>query len=200
MDQSRGPLVSLGAFTTERLTQENSMKIRNAFTTACALAVATFAPHAAKAQETTVRFSGAAALGLPAGDLGNAADVGYSLSLRGETRLWAPEWKFRGDLSWDRFPGRGIVDAYSYLGLAGNMMHRSQGDRFYEFGGLGLYGGTTAFNNQLNQSETNLGLQMGLGLDLAPGPHTPFMEFGVTNVFTSGSNTLWFPVRFGVRF
>lgn len=175
------------------------MKIKNVFITTCALAVATFAPRAARAQET-VRFSGAGALALPAGDLGNAADVGYSLSLRGEARLWAPEWKFRGDLSWDRFPGRGPVDAYSYLGLAGNMVHRTVGDRLYEFGGLGIYGGTTSFNNQLNQSQTNLGLQMGLGLDLAPGPHTPFMEFGVTNVFTSGGNTLWFPVRFGVRF
>jgi hypothetical protein len=199
MDQSRATPVSIATFTTERFTQEKPMKVRNAFITACALAVATLAPHAAQAQ-TPIRFSGAAALALPIGDLGNATDLGYSLALRGEAKLWAPEWKIRGDFSWDRFPGRGIVDAYSYLGLAGNMVHRSVGDRLYEFGGLGLYGGTTSFNNQLNQSATNLGAQAGLGIDLAPGPHTPFMEFGVTNVFTSGSNTLWFPVRFGVRF
>lgn len=175
------------------------MKFRNAVITTCALTLAALAPRAAHAQ-TPIRFSGAAALGLPAGDLGNTTDVGYSLSLRGEARLWSPEWKFRGDLSWDRFPGRGIVNAYSYLGFAGNMLHRSEGDRFYEFGGLGLYGGTTSFNNQLNQSATNIGAQAGIGFDLAPGPHTPFMEFGLTNVFTSGTNTLWFPVRFGVRF
>lgn len=199
MDQSRGALVSIATFTTERLTQENLMKIRNAFITACALAVATLAPRGAHAQ-TPIRFSGAASLGLPIGDLGNSTDLGYSLTLRGEARLWAPEWRFRGDVSWDRFPGRGVVNAYSYLGFAGNMVHRTVGDRLYEFGGLGLYGGTTSFTNQLNQSETNLGLQMGVGVDLSAGPRTPFVEFGLTNVFTSGSNTLWFPVRFGVRF
>ena len=137
---------------------------------------------------------------LPIGDLGNAADPGVNLALRGEGRLPARNWSLRGDLTWDRFSGKGAIDSYSYLGLAGNLVHRSAADRLYEFGGLGVYGNTMTFSNQLNHSDTNLGVQMGLGLDLAPGPHTPFVEFGLTGVFTSGSNSLWFPVRFGVRF
>jgi hypothetical protein len=178
------------------------MTLHRHFVAACALtlaAVAGLAPRAARAQ-TPVRFSGAAALALPAGDLGNAADVGFNLALRGEGRLSSPNWSFRGDLSWDRFPGRGIVDSYSYLSLAGNFVHRSTKSRVYEFGGLGLYGSRTDFGSSFNQETTNLGLQMGLGLELNPGPNTPFVEFGLTNVFTSGENSLWFPVRFGVRF
>ena len=27
-----------------------------------------------------------------------------------------------------------------------------------------------------------------------------FVEFGLANVFTEGSNSTWFPLRFGVRF
>lgn len=166
---------------------------------ACALFVATSAPRAARAQ-TPVTFSGAAALALPIGDLGNAADVGFSVALRGEGRLGPPGWSLRGDLNWDHFSGKGAVDSYSYLGLAGNAVHRSGGSRLYEFGGLGLYGAKTAFVDQLSHDDTDLGLQLGLGLDLSSGPHPTFVEFGLTSVFTSGSNSLWFPVRFGVRF
>jgi len=175
------------------------VKLRNVFVAACACALATFVPHVARAQ-TPVTFSGAAALALPIGDLGNAADVGFNLALRGEGKIGSPGWSLRGDLSYDRFGGKGVVDSYSYLGVAANLVHRTGAGRLYEFGGLGIYGSKTSFENQLDHDDTNLGVQMGLGLDLNPGPHTPFVEFGLTSVFTSGSNSLWFPVRFGVRF
>jgi hypothetical protein len=178
---------------------EDHVKLRNVFLTAIAVSAVTLAPDVARAQ-TPVRFSGAAALALPIGDLGDAADVGFNLALRGETRLSSPGWYFRGDLSWDRFGGKGAVDSYSYLGAAGNLVHRNSNSRVYEFGGLGVYGSKTSFTNQLNTSDKNLGMQAGVGLDMSPGPHTPFVEFGLTSVFTSGGNSIWFPVRFGVRF
>ena len=175
------------------------MKFRNGLMTACVLAAAMVAPRAARAQ-TPIRFSGAVNLGLPIGDLGNAADLGYGLAFRGEGKLSSPEWDLRGDITWDRFPGRGVVDNYSYLSLAGNFVHRMPGENLYEFVGPGLYENTVSVTGGGSASDTNLGLQMGIGLDLAKGPHTPFVEFGLTSVFTSGANTLWFPVRFGIRF
>jgi hypothetical protein len=175
------------------------MRFRIVVFAACAFSAATIAPSVAWSQ-TPVSFSGAGALALPIGDLGQAAEVGFNLALRGEARLAWQHWSVRGDLSWDRFGGRGNVDAYSYLGAAANVVHRSGAGRMYEFGGFGLYGERTTFTSQLNRDDTTLGLQAGIGVDLTPGPHTPFVEFGVTNVFTSGGNTFWFPVRFGVRF
>ncbi|MFI5231282.1 MAG: outer membrane beta-barrel protein [Gemmatimonadales bacterium] len=175
------------------------MKFRNGLMTACAFAVAIVAPHTARAQ-TPIRFSGAVSLGLPIGDLGNAANLGYGLTFRGEGKLSNPEWGLRGDINWDRFPGKFPVDAYSYLSLAGNFVHRMPSESLYEFAGLGLYNNSASFNGGGSVSDTNLGLQLGVGLDLAKGPHTPFVEFGLTSVFTSGANTLWFPVRFGIRF
>jgi hypothetical protein len=175
------------------------VKLRNKFLAAVALSAVTLASHAARAQ-TPVVFSGAAALALPIGDLGNAADPGINLAIRGEGRLGSPGWYLRGDLSWDRFGGRGPVDSYSYLGAAANLVHRESKSRLYEFGGLGIYGSKVNFSGNVNSSDTNLGLQMGLGLDLNPGPHTPFVEFGLTSVFTTGGNSVWFPVKFGVRF
>jgi len=175
------------------------MKFRHTLITACVAVAAIAAPRAAHAQ-TPIRFSGAVGLGLPIGDLGNAANLGYGLTFRGEGKLANPEWGLRGDITWDRFPGRAPIDNYSYLSLAGNFVHRMPGESLYEFAGLGLYGSTTSFNGGANVSTTDLGIQMGVGLDLSKGPHTPFVEFGLTSAFTSGANTLWFPVRFGIRF
>jgi hypothetical protein len=177
------------------------MKLHRILVAACALAAAAATPHALRAQ-SDIRFSGAAAMAVPVGDLGNAADVGLSLMFRGERPISNSNWSVRGDLSWDRFAGRlGNVNSYSYLGAAANMVHRSRDSRVYEFGGVGVYGGRTAFNDDLNSDNANVGAQMGLGVDLNPGPHTPFVEFGVTSVATSNSTSrVWFPVRFGVRF
>jgi len=150
--------------------------------------------------QTPVRFSAAAALALPIGDLGDAADIGFNLGLRGEGRLARPGWSLRGDLSWDHFGGKGFVDSYSYLGVAANLLHRSTGSKAYQFGGLGLYSAKTAFVDRLNTEETNVGMQLGVGLDFKPGDVNTFLEFGLTDVFTSGSSSLWFPLRFGIRF
>lgn len=175
------------------------MRLQKALFIAGVFSAAALAPRAVRAQ-TPVFFSGAAAVALPIGDLRNAADVGMSLALRAEGKLATPGWSLRGDLSWDRFGGRGPVDSYSYLGFAGNIVHHEQQSSLYEFGGLGLYGSKTSFTDAADHDDTNLGLQMGLGVNLAAGQHAPFIEFGLTSVFTSGSNSIWFPVRFGVRF
>jgi hypothetical protein len=166
---------------------------------ALCVSAAAIIPHEASSQ-TPVRFSGAAALALPVGDLGDNADAGFQLALRGEGKLPSPNWSLRGDLTWDYFGGKPGVDNYSYLGLAGNLVYRANASRVYEFGGLGIYGSHAAFGGTLASDETNLGVQAGLGVDFNQSPHTPFIEFGLTGVFTSGNNSVWFPVRIGVRF
>jgi len=151
--------------------------------------------------QTPIRFSAAAALALPIGDLGDAANVGFHLGLRGEGKLTSsPTWGLRGDLTWDHFGGKGVVDSYSFVALAGNLLHRSAGSRVYQYGGLGIYGSRTAFIDRLSRDETNLGLQGGVGVDFPGKGLNPFLEFGLTSVVTSGSNSLWFPLRFGIRF
>lgn len=139
-------------------------------------------------------------LALPAGDLGNAADLGFGLGFRVEGRAHAPGWGLRGDVSWDRFDGRGTVNAYSYTALAGNLVHRERSGRFYEFGGLGVYNSRVAFVDGFDASDTNLGMQLGVGADLTSVAPRLFAEFGLTSAFTSGRSSLWFPVRLGFWF
>ena len=155
-------------------------------------------PVSARAQ-TPLNFSVGGGLSLPIGDLANSSELGLNFGFRGEGRRMQSGWSVRGDMSYDRYTGRGPVDAYSYLALAGNLVHRTQASRTYQFGGLGLYNSRVARTNFSDATDTNLGVQMGLGYDLTNDQRV-FGEFGLTSAFTSGRSSVWFPVRIGMRF
>ncbi len=149
---------------------------------------------------TPVRFALAGGLSLPAGDLGSDADLGVALGARAETRLRDPRWGLRGDLSWDRYDGHTAVSSFSYVALAGNLVHHGGSGRFYQFGGLGVYNSHLRFVNGADRSNTNLGMQAGVGMALSRGNPSWFTEFGLTSAFTSGRSSVWFPVRAGFWF
>jgi hypothetical protein len=154
-------------------------------------------PTAPASSAGPIRFGLSGGLSLPAGDLGDAADAGAAIGIRAEGRLRAPRWSLRGDLALDHFDGRGGVDAYSYSSLAGNLVHREGNGRFYEFGGLGVYHARTSFIDSFNRSDTNLGVQFGVGAEFTTRAPRWFAEAGFTSAFTSGRSSLWFPVRVG---
>ena len=153
-------------------------------------------PLAAIAQ-TPVRFSVGGGVSPAVGDLSRTADVGVGLAVRAEMANNRP-WAFRGDLSFDQFGSRSSEPGNQYLGLGANMVHREKG-ALYEFGGLGVYNQRVRLRvRDSDVDNTNLGMQFGLGYNFR-SPRT-FVEFGVANVFTSGAYSVWFPVKFGVRF
>lgn len=147
-----------------------------------------------------VRFALAGGLSLPAGDLGSDADLGIALGARAESRLRNPRWGMRGDLSWDRYDGHSAVSSFSYVALAGNLVHHGGTGRVYQFGGLGVYNSHLRYVNGADRSSTNLGVQAGVGVALSRGNPSWFTEFGLTSAFTSGRSSVWFPVRAGFWF
>ncbi len=159
----------------------------------------TMAPATATAP-APVRFALAGGLSVPAGDLGADADLGVALGARAEGRLRDPRWGLRGDLSWDRYDGHSAVNSFSYVALAGNLVHHGGTGRFYQFGGLGVYNSHLRFVNGADRSSTNLGMQAGVGAALTRGSPGWFTEFGLTSAFTSGRSSVWFPVRAGFWF
>jgi len=171
----------------------NQIKVLSAL---CAAIIV--APGAAHGQ-TPVRFSVMAGFSLPAGDLGNSSDLGVNLAVRGEGLPISPGWTVRGDMAYDRYDGRGSVNAYSYISLAGNLVHHERSGRVYEFVGLGFYNSRIGFSNAQSRSDVNLGVQMGAGFDLTRDQRV-FAEFGLTSAFTSGRSSVWFPIRIGLRF
>ncbi len=164
----------------------------------CAASTALTVPGTATAQ-APARLSIVGGLSLPMGDLGHGADLGFNLALRAEGAALAPGWSIRGDFAVDRYDGRRGVDTYSYISLAGNLVHRGRNPRFYQFAGFGVYNSQIAFSNATDRSDTDLGVQAGIGTDLTRD-RMVFGEVGFASAFTSGRSSLWFPVRVGFRF
>ncbi len=164
-----------------------------------ACAVALFIEPDSLAGQTQVRFSVVGGLSLPTGDLGNSSDLGLNIGVRGEGRPIAANWTIRGDVAYDRYEGRGAVNAYSYLSFAANLVHHERSGRVYEFGGLGFYNSRIRFDDSRQRSDVNLGVQMGVGFDITRDQRV-FTELGLTGAFTSGRSSVWFPVRVGLRF
>ncbi len=147
-----------------------------------------------------LRFGFVGGLSIPAGDLGSSTSTGVAIAVRGETPLRAARWSARADLSYDRFDGRGFVDAYTYTALAASLVHHDLEDRLYQYGGLGVYNSRTAFVGASDVSSTDLGVHAGLGYDFRTTAPRWFLEAGLSSAFTSGRSSLWFPVRVGFWF
>lgn len=181
---------------------------------AAALAV-TAAAASAQAPVNPFSFGVSAGAAVPTGDAGDAFDVGYSVD--GIIALRAPTLpvSFRGEIGYTRF---GIKDAFLEDGESGSQRIISgvanvvfglpasavATVRPYLIGGVGVYSGRSSFKGggvTVNtESDTKLGLNGGVGIEIPLSGITGFGEVRYTSVFTEGSNTNYVPIRFGIRF
>jgi hypothetical protein len=170
------------------------------------------AARPAQAQFMMVGFhlSASAGLNVPISDLDQDAYAGFGISVRNESPL-DPRWSLRNGLSYDRFGGkdRTGVDHLDYLALASDLVHHTN-TRTYQFIGVGIYRVNTVFHpvtptfgNLGNESqvfgETDVGFQGGVGLNFGTVTKT-FLEVGIVDVLTTGRSSVWFPLRYGIRF
>jgi hypothetical protein len=140
-----------------------------------------------------------AGLALPIGALGDQAGTGFGIALRDEGPL--PWWQldYRVDVGLEHFPGRAGAASLDYTSIAFNVVQWPS-KTLYDFGGVGLYNSrTTRSSDRFGSSGTNIGLQGGVGY-VWEGRYLPFVEFGLTNLFTGGQNAPWFSVRVGGHF
>jgi hypothetical protein len=140
-------------------------------------------------------------LGLPVGDLGNSSSLGYGLGGRWESNKGPSGWAFRGDVNWESFSGKDgtAIDKLAYLSVGANLVHRSNNSPWYQYGGLGWYRSETELNNGADAEDNNLGAQLGFGTKLSADGRI-FAEAGLSTAFTTGGNSVWFPIRVGFRF
>lgn len=182
-------------------------------------------PAMAQAQSTTtsrpVSFGVSGGASIPTGDFGDASDVGYTL---GAHVLLAPAslqmLAFRGDVTFDSWKtkktfGDGSTRA---LGVMGNVIVKpgsAMAIKPYAIGGLGLVnskskGSITSGGVTLsveNKSTSDLGAQVGGGLEFQLSGFTTFIEAKYMTVFagsddsSNNNNKLhWIPLTFGIRF
>lgn len=172
------------------------------------LMTALAAPAALSAQATTtdkpVSLGISGGLSLPNGEYTEGLESGYSLAGHVYFKpATLTSVRFRGDVSFDKWNAE-VENAGSFrsLGFVANALFDfptsgTSMTRPYLLGGLG------AFNSKASEgdeSETNLGLQVGGGLTFQLSGFSTFAEAKFVNVFTEGTSLRYIPITFGVRF
>jgi len=180
----------------------------NRFTKFVAVAALMMTPAMVSAQSSAVGFGLSGGLSVPTGDLGDAVDAGYSVA--GHVFLKPSSMKslrFRGDVSFDRWAYKGNIDGNSrVLGFVGNAildLSTNGGVKPYVLGGLGAYNGkstTEVGSVNVSSSSTDVGIQVGGGLNFQLSGFSTFLELKYVNIFTENNSTGFIPITFGVRF
>ena len=172
-----------------------------------ALAALAAAPTLAFAQKSSsVQFGVSGGLSVPTGNLSDGVDAGYQVA--GHMWVWSsPTIGFRGDVSYDNWKTKtGNVNLRSLAAVANIVAHPASMAKSavapYFVGGVGAFN-TKAYTSSTSSSsntKTNLGVQVGAGLEFRLSGFSTFAEAKFVNVFSSGNNTNWIPITFGVRF
>ncbi|MEO7358995.1 MAG: outer membrane beta-barrel protein [Gemmatimonadaceae bacterium] len=179
------------------------------------IAVCAALPAVSQAQTSTARpvsFGVMGGASVPMGDLGDAVDLGYTLGahvLLSPSSL--PKLGFRADVTYDSWKEKGILNSAANattrnIGVMGNVILKSSSAmaiKPYVIGGLGLVNskrsGSIAGVSVNGASESNLGAQVGGGLEFQLSGFTTFIEAKFVNAFADKSVN-WIPVTFGIRF
>ena len=173
-----------------------------------AVAALMMTPAMVSAQSSAVDFGVSGGLSVPTGDLGDAVDAGYSIA--GHVFLKSSSMKslrFRGDVSYNGFDYKNIDASYRSLGFVGNALvdlSTNGGVKPYVLGGLGAFNGkrSTQIGSAavVSTSSTDVGIQVGGGLNFQLSGFSTFLEVKYVNVFTDNNSAGYIPITFGVRF
>jgi opacity protein-like surface antigen len=173
-----------------------------------AVAALMIMPAMVSAQSSAVGVGVSGGLSVPTGDLGDAVDAGYSIA--GHVFLKSTSMKslrFRGDVSYNRFDYKNIDASYRSLGFVGNALidlSTNSGVKPYVLGGLGAFNGkrSTQIGSAavVSTSSTDVGIQVGGGLNFQLSGFSTFLEVKYVNVFTDNNSAGYIPITFGVRF
>ncbi len=144
-------------------------------------------------------------LSLPIGDLGDGFDSGYNITGNVYFRPSASSLTFRGDVGYDSFGAKVGGFNLNVLSVTGNVMFplgtvsAEGGIRPYVVAGGGLY--RTSISEGNSDSNNDLGVNVGGGLEFNLSGFTTFAEARFVNVFGEGDfNARYIPITFGIRF
>ncbi len=183
------------------------MRTMRALGTGMGLMAALAAPAVMSAQVTTDRsltLGVSGGLSLPTGDFTEGLESGYNLTGHVYLKVATlPSLRFRGDVSFDKWNAEASnAGSFRSLGLVANALYdfpttNNSIARPYLLGGLGVFNSKAS---EADDSDTNLGVQLGGGLSFQLSGFTTFAEAKLVNVFTDGSSLRYIPITFGVRF
>ena len=177
---------------------------------AAALVASTVAVSPVAAQRNKTTFMGiSAGASLPNGDLGNTASSGYSIA--GHFYYNPSKTKQIGtrfDLGYDSWSPKNSADAsLRSLAIVANVIAKSGSNtstyRPYVVGGVGVFKTRVEFRGAggiaLDES-SDLGGQLGVGVDIPLSGFTTFIEARYVMVSRSPSSWSYIPITVGLHF
>jgi hypothetical protein len=161
------------------------------------------APSIATAQNP-FHFNVAAGAAVPTGDLGDAANVGYNITLGVGYRAPLIPLGFRVEGKYNNFGIKDCDDCdnLSIKGLDANVIYdfmpgtQAVGVSFYGIGGLGGFQADAGGGD----SDTKLGWNLGAGLRIPLSGFSGYIEARFHQVNGDGGNLRWIPITFGLVF
>jgi hypothetical protein len=177
---------------------------------AAALALASVPAAAQMVPVNPFSFGVSGGAAIPTGGLGDRYNTGYSVDGIINVRVPTLPVSFRGEVGLTQFGAKASdnVALRSISGVANLVLPFAPGPtavvRPYLIGGVGAYGlrqRTTGSGATFEtRTDTRLGLNGGVGLEIPLTGISVFGEARYTSVFADGENTSWVPVRVGIRF
>ncbi|MEO5588375.1 MAG: outer membrane beta-barrel protein [Gemmatimonadaceae bacterium] len=172
---------------------------------AAAFAVVSFSASTASAQAVrpiTIGVSAGAAI--PVGDLADVFKTGYNGTVSlGFVPIGSPIG-FRVDGMYNKLGSKDEFDFPDLKIISGNanLVYSLPGTGIspYLIGGAGVYNFKADGSGSYSDSETDFGLNGGIGAAFPLSGFSAFVEARYHHVFTEGSATQFIPVTFGLRF
>lgn len=168
------------------------------------------APTFLAAQQNTrsIQIGASGGLSLPIGSLGDGVKSGYVIA--GHVYYQPSGFKslgYRADVSLDKWSAKVSGLDLRSLGLVANAIFHLPSSTAsmvhpYALGGVGIFNNKTSGNSlgiTYSATSSDVGVQVGGGIDFALSGFSTFAEAKFVNVFSKGG-TRWIPVSFGVRF
>jgi opacity protein-like surface antigen len=171
-----------------------------------ALALTAAAAHAQATTGTSTRpvsFGVAGGLSIPSGDFGDQVKSGFLVGGLLEFARPASPLAFRVEVDYQRFDSkldiRGAGNLRVISGVA-NVLYKFGGEtaRPYLLGGVGVFNSGSSVED--SESETDLGLNVGAGLEVPLSGITVFGDVRYQSILASPDNVNLIPIRVGIRF
>jgi hypothetical protein len=152
--------------------------------------------------QSPIRFGIAGGVSVPTGDASDAVETGFHGQVMLGFGVIALPVRLRADFSYHNLGGKDNTifagDDFRIISgaLNANFGLGGIGVRPYASGGVGLYNGKVGDFD----SETDFGINGGLGLEFSLTGMSTFLEARYVHIFTEGDATQVIPITFGILF
>lgn len=165
----------------------------------------------AQAQGATRPFSVgiSGGLSIPTGDAGDALESGFNVGGLLQARQAAGPLGFRAEVGYHSFDFKGVDGDFRVItGIVNGIFHFASASGApitpYLIAGVGAYNGRASVGGGgrtvSSDSETDLGINGGVGFDIPLSGIATFIEARYHTIFNEGDRTNLIPITVGIRF